>query len=106
MRKILTAALLLWMPIAKAQSPAAPASQTAALTSRTTLVLVPTMVTTKAGEPVFTLQAKDFVVTDDGVEQKVSLEEDTGGEPLALAVVIETGGAGAQQLEKYRGLGP
>jgi VWFA-related protein len=106
MRKILTAALLLWMPIAKAQSPAAPDSQTATLTSRTTLVLVPTMVTTKAGEPVFTLQAKDFVVTDDGVEQKVSLEEDTGGEPLALAVVIETGGAGAQQLEKYRGLGP
>jgi VWFA-related protein len=106
MRKLLAANLLGWATMALAQSPAAPEAQVPTLTSRTTLVLVPTMVTTKAGEPVFTLQAKDFVVTDDGVEQKVSLEEDTGGEPLALVLVIETGGSGAKQMEKYRGLGP
>jgi VWFA-related protein len=69
-------------------------------------VLVPALVRTKAGEPVFTLSAKDFVLTDDGVEQKATVEEDTGSEPLALVVAIETGGAGARQLDKYRNIGP
>lgn len=89
--------------------PAAPAEssdQVTTLTARTTLVLVPTMGTAKNGEPVFTLQAKDFIVTDDGIEQTVTLEEDTGGEPLALVIVVETGGSGAHQLEHYRGIGP
>ncbi|WP_213805066.1 VWA domain-containing protein [Granulicella sp. dw_53] len=106
MRKLLASALLLWVPALFAQNPPPQEPQTPTLTSRTTLVLVPALVTTKAGEPVFTLQAKDFVVTDDGVEQKISLEEDTGGEPLALVVVIETGGSAVPQMDKYRGLGP
>ena len=87
-------------------APPAQDSQVTTLTSRTTLVLVPTMVTAKNGDPVFTLQAKDFLVTDDGVEQAVTLEEDTGGEPLALVIVVETGSSGAAQLEKYRNLSP
>ena len=69
------------------------------------LVLVPTLVATKRGEPVFTLTAADFAVTDDGVPQKLRLEPDAGSTPLALVVVVETGGAGAAQLENYRGLG-
>ena len=51
------------------------------------------MVRTKAGELVFTLTANDFTLTDDGVEQKVTLEQDTDSEPLALVIAIETGGA-------------
>jgi VWFA-related protein len=72
-------------------------------TTQTTLVVVPTLVTTKAGEPVFTLTAKDFTVTDDGIPQKITVD-DNGGQPLALVVVIETGGAGARQLELERPL--
>ena len=75
------------------------------LSARSTLVLVPTTVRTKAGEPVFTLEAKDFVVTDDGVPQKVRLEEDSGALPLALVVVVEAGGDGANKLDEYSGLG-
>ncbi len=78
---------------------------TTTITARSTLVLVPTTVRTKAGAPVFTLQAKDFVVTDNGVPQKVRLEEDAGDLPLALAVVVEAGGDGRQKLEEYGGLG-
>jgi VWFA-related protein len=62
------------------------------------------MVRTKAGELVFTLAANDFTLTDDGVQQKVTLEQDTDSEPLALVIAIETGGSGAEQLDKYGAL--
>jgi VWFA-related protein len=58
----------------------------------------------KAGELVFTLKAEDFALTDDGVRQKLTLEQDTDGEPLALVVDIEGGGAGARELSKYAAL--
>ena len=75
-----------------------------AFSARSILVLVPAMVRTKAGELIFSLTANDFTLTDDGTEQKVTLEQDTDSEPLALVLAIETGGAGAEQLDKYRHL--
>jgi VWFA-related protein len=75
-------------------------------TSRTSVVLVPALVRTRAGAMVYTLKAEDFVITDDGVAQKVSLEEETGGEPLALVVVVEIGGAGARQFQKESSIAP
>jgi VWFA-related protein len=98
-RAILAALALAAAPLAPAQTQPAPPT----FTTQTTLVVVPTLVTTKAGEPVFTLAAKDFTVTDDGVPQKITID-DNGGQPLALVVVIETGGAGARQLELERPL--
>jgi VWFA-related protein len=84
---------------------AAASAGTPIFSSTSTLVLVPALVRNKkSGELVFTLKADDFVLTDDGVPQKLHLEEDTGGEPLALVVDIEGGGAGAQQLGKYAAL--
>jgi VWFA-related protein len=76
----------------------------APLTVRTTLVMVPVLVTTKTGKVVFELTADDFVVTDNGVPQHFTVDEDTGSQPLALAIVVETGGAGALHLDDYRGL--
>jgi VWFA-related protein len=70
------------------------------------LVLVPTLVKTSSGEPVFGLAADDFVLTDDGVEQKLVLEENTDSQPLALVIVVQTGGAGGRRLDSYRKLGP
>jgi VWFA-related protein len=91
---------------AQSQNPASPAPQVPTLSSRTTLVTVPALVKTKTGDPVFTLTARDFIVTDDGVEQKATIDEDTGSEPLALVIVVETGGAGARKIDSYRHLGP
>jgi VWFA-related protein len=68
-------------------------------TSQTTDVLVPTLVQDAAGKVVYTLQADDFLLTDDGVRQKLTLQRDTGNEPLALVIVIEVGGAGARQFK-------
>jgi VWFA-related protein len=89
-----------------AQEGDAQASQIPSLSARSTLVLVPALVRTGAGEVVFNLSADDFVVTDDGVPQKLRLEQDTGGEPLALVVVVEIGGAGAREFNKYSSIAP
>jgi VWFA-related protein len=74
------------------------------LTVRSTLVEVPVLVKTKGGQVVFELTADDFVLTDDGVPQQIRIEQDTDGQPLALAIVVETGGAGAQHLADYETL--
>ena len=74
------------------------------LTVRSTLVQAPVLVKTKAGHVVLTLTADDFFLTDDGVPQDLILDRDTDAQPLALAIVVETGGAGARHLMDYRQL--
>jgi VWFA-related protein len=59
------------------------------------------MVRSRSGNLVFTLTADDFVLTDNGIPQRITLEQDNSGAPLALVVVIEVGGAGAREFEKY-----
>ena len=78
----------------------------ASITVRSSLVVVPALVRTKSGQLVYTLKAKDFILTDDGVEQPLHLEQDTSDQPLAMVIVVETGGSGAGHLEQYRDLGP
>jgi VWFA-related protein len=75
------------------------------ITVNSTLVLVPALVKTKGGELVFTLKADDFLLTDDGIPQRLRLEQDTGDQPLALVVCVETGGDGVAHLSDYRDLG-
>ena len=97
--------LLACMPVALTQTSTPPTSPGTSpnpvLSARSNLVLVPALVRTKSGELVFTLSARDFTITDDGVEEKVALEENTDDEPLALVIAVETGGGGARQLDKY-----
>ena len=76
------------------------------LTVRSTLVVVPVLVTTRKGQVVFELTADDFVVTDNGVPQHFTVDQESGSQPLALAIVVETGGAGARHLSDYRELDP
>ena len=71
---------------------------------RSTLVMVPVLATNAEGNVVFGLHADDFYLTDNGVPQEVSIEDDTDSQPLALAIVTETGGAGAHHLADYQGL--
>lgn len=103
--KLAAAITFVCVPAMLAQSPVSTEGQDTLLSTRSTLIVVPALVRNKAGELVFTLTAKDFVLTDDGIEQKLTLEEDTGGEPLALIVVVQTGGTGSRELDKYHTLG-
>ena len=92
--------------VALAQIAAPQPSQIPTLSAHSALVLVPALVRTKPGDLVFTLTADDFVLTDDGIPQKLTLEQDSGGEPLALVVAIEIGGAGAREFDKLGALAP
>jgi VWFA-related protein len=74
------------------------------LTVRSTLVQVPVLVKTKAGQVILGLTTGDFLLTDDGVPQSLTLDPDTDAQPLALVIVVETGGAGARHLMDYRQL--
>lgn len=70
------------------------------LHSTTTLVVVPTLVQTADKGQAYSLTAADFVVTDNGVAQKVTLEEETK-RPLSLVVLIQTGGIARGQFPSY-----
>jgi len=115
LKPVLAGVLLFWFSgaaafgarIAKQSSDSSesqPGPQAPPLTVRSNLVLVPVLVKTKAGEPVFSLTAGDFILTDNGVPQLLRLEPDTDSQPLALAVIVETGGQGAFHLDDYRDL--
>jgi hypothetical protein len=93
--------LFLWFSLnaANAQSSGvSPDSQVPTLSSRSNLVLVPVLVKSKAARIVFSLTADDFILTDNGVSQAVRIEEGALGQPLALAVIVQTGGQGAAHL--------
>ena len=84
--------------VARAQAPQM------TLRTRTNLVLVPTLVETKPGEPVFNLHAKDFRVTDDGVEQTIHLDTETYNQPISIVVLAQVGRSAGREFYKYRGL--
>jgi VWFA-related protein len=102
MRSACISALLLCL------APAAASAQSDAgqptLTVRSTLVEVPALVKADGGRIVFELTADDFILTDDGVPQHLTLDPDTDGQPLALAICVETGGAGGKHLADYQQL--
>jgi VWFA-related protein len=89
---------------AQQQRRALDGSAQSVLTVHSNLVLVPALVKTKRGELVFSLRADDFTLLDDGAPQAVRVESDTDSQPLALVVVVQTGGLGATHLDDYRGL--
>lgn len=80
------------------------AQQVPTLRARTNLVLVPTLVETRAGEPVFNLTAKDFAVTDNGVEQKIHLDTETYAQPISIVVLLQVGRSAVREFQKYQGL--
>jgi VWFA-related protein len=67
----------------------APPEAQAKLVVRVSLVNTPVTVRDAKGDMVANLEMKDFRITDNGVEQKIS-HFDLGGDPISLAVLLET----------------
>ena len=106
--KAVLGSLALATTLAQAQTTAEPTNpeQTTTITVRSNLVLVPALVKTKSGENVFELTASDFLLTDNGVPQKIRMEPDNDAQPVALVVVMQTGAQGADHIRDYAGLAP
>lgn len=71
-----------------AQSFQVPQSQET-IRTRVNEVIVPVTVTNKAGDLILDLSQNDFHIFDNGIEQTITTW-DLGGDPLAVALVIET----------------
>jgi VWFA-related protein len=71
--------------------------------STSTLVMVPALVISDSGDLVTDLRESDFRLTDNGVEQKISVEK-TGLQSLAVVVLMQTGGGASHHFQDYRKL--
>ncbi len=69
-------------------------------------VLVPTLVEKPGGGVVYGLKPKDFVLEDNGVPQKIRVQEEMDTAPVALVVAIEFGGASVLEFDKLAKMGP
>ena len=78
--------------------------QETTLRSQSNVVLVPVLVKDQQGGIVYGLQAKDFIVEDDGVEQPVRLDETPEGQPISLVVAIQRGRRASYEFPRMQGL--
>lgn len=72
--------------------------------SQSNLVVVPALVRDSRGHPVYGLQAKDFIIEDDGVVQPSQLDEAAEAEPLSLLIAIQTGRSANREFSRIQGL--
>ena len=91
-----------------AEPPAMPTDQgqNPSLRVTTTEVLVPTLVEKKGGGILYGLKQGDFVLEDNGVPQKIRVQEELDTAPVALVVAVEEGGMSALEFDKLAKLGP
>ena len=107
--RLASSVLLLLAGVANiyAQTPASSDTPpaTATLQVQSQLVLVPTTVETGKGDVIYSLKASQFLVEDNGVVQKVRLEEaDNDARPLSLVVAVQCSRSAEDEFDKLRGL--
>jgi VWFA-related protein len=69
-------------------------------------VLVPTLVEKPGGGVVYGLKPPDFILEDNGVAQKIRVQEEMDTAPVALVVAVEQGGVSELEFDKLAKLGP
>src|SRR3984885_9801846 len=114
-RTLVLCALLLFARMGRSQQlpPAEPpkpmtGSENTTPTVRVTTneVLVPTLVEKSGGGILYGLKQADFVLQDNGVRQKIQVQEEMDTAPVALVVAVEQGGVSALEFGKVAKLGP
>ena len=69
-------------------------------------VLVPTLVEKRGGGILYGLRPDDFVLEDNGVAQKIRMQEEMDTAPVSLVVAVEQGGVSVLEFDKFAKLGP
>jgi VWFA-related protein len=100
-----------WIAAAQQMPPAEPPqpmphADTPTLRVTTQEVLVPTLVEKHGGGIVYGLKGDDFVLEDNGVPQKVHVQEEMDTAPVSLVVAVEQGGMSVLEFDKVAKLGP
>jgi VWFA-related protein len=72
--------------------------------SQANVVLVPVLVRDKANQVVYGLGVEDFIVEDDGVAQKVHLDDAAESEPMSLVIAVQRGRRANYELPRMQGL--
>ena len=67
-------------------------------------MFVPALVKDQAGKLVFGLQARDFIIEDDGVPQQVSMDEAEPQEAVSLVIAIQTGRSALFEFQRMKGI--
>lgn len=98
---LLTAACLCSSESQTAQRESAPSTAPAQIQAVSRIVLVPATVRSKSGEFVTGLTSPDFELTDNGVKQ-AALVEQTTNQPLAVALVVQTGAGSPREFQNYQ----
>lgn len=80
-------------------------SQQPGFRTQTNAVLVPALVKDKNGAIVYGLEARDFIIEDDGIEQPVHLDEEPESAPISLVVAIQLGRTMTAEWHRIRTLG-
>ena len=83
---------------------AAAAPQEPTFSAQSNVVLVPTLVRDASGKVVYGLQAKDFIIEDDGVEQAPNLDEAAEAEPVSVVIAVQCGRRAWREFGRMRGL--
>src|SRR5208282_2491436 len=79
-------------------------TQEPVLRSQSNVVLVPALVKDRQGGVVYGLQARNFIVEDDGVEQAARLDESPEGQPISMVVAIQRGRRAYAEFPRLQGL--
>jgi VWFA-related protein len=78
--------------------------QETTLHSQSNIVLIPALVKDQQGGILYGLQAKDFIVEDDGVEQPAHLDDAPEGQPVSLVVAVQRGRRAYAEFPRIQGL--
>jgi VWFA-related protein len=78
--------------------------QETTLRTQTNVVLVPALIKDQQGNVVYGLQAQDFIIEDDGVEQPARLDETPEGQPISLVVAVQRGRRASYEFPRMHGL--
>lgn len=72
----------------------------------TSVVLVPTLVEDRSGQVIYGLKPNDFSLLDNGVKQKVHVDEEMDTAPVALVLCIQRSRDATLEFDKFARLGP
>jgi hypothetical protein len=95
------AALLL---VILALPPGSALPQETTLRSQANVVLIPALVKDQRGAIVYGLEAKDFIVEDDSMDQPVRLDEAPEAQPISLVIAIQRGRRAYHEFPRMQGL--